>query len=46
MGKVFSHAAKVATYFNMIKTGDTVVTLATSTGESRDAMNVLRIDRI
>lgn len=46
ISKVFDHASKVASYFNMIKTGDTVVTLATSTGEHRDSMNVMRIDRV
>lgn len=46
ISKVFEHAAKVARYFNMIKAGDTVVTLATSTGSAHDAMNIMRIDRI
>lgn len=46
MSKVFEHAAQVARYFNAVKSGDTVVTVATTSGFNSDAMNIMRIDRI
>ena len=46
MSKVFEHAAQVARYFNAVKSGDTVVTVATTSGFNSDAMNIMRVDRI